>query len=380
MEKEAVEGYGKIDSRMYFLDNLRASIVLLVIVFHVAIGYMSPAPQWWYVVDSQNSSLFNLFVMNTDVFIMPMMFLLAGYFAVPALQKKGIKLFLRGKFVRIVIPWIGGVLFLAPAITYMIWYSRSDTPPEYFSYVKTMFFKADIYNHAHYWFLGQLSYLFLALAAIYYVKPSIFQKKITSGSPSLSFFLLFGLITTITFFIPNLFFHSDLWFHKLYILSLQPTRFIAYIFYFALGIYAWKNQWFTVNGYMPSLGKWFSLAIVMMLVFTGYRITFTDTTPILLKVGHAVLHSYLCLTCVFALIALFNQKVNSKAYLWRKVAANSYTIYYIHQLIVLPVTYMVRKMEIPILIKYLSVAGTCVILCFLVSEYVVSKINKAVLR
>lgn len=362
-----------MDNRMYFLDNLRAFIVLLVIVFHVAIGYMDPPVQWWYVNDTQHNPIFNLFVMNTDVFIMPMMFLIAGYFTVPVLQKKGISTFLREKFLRIVLPWIGGVLFLAPAITYMIWYSRTSTPPAYMSYLFANFFTDVSFNHAHYWFLGNLAWFYLVAIIIYKVNPSLFRKQAESSDPSAWSFLLFGLVTAVGFFIPNLFFHADAWLSKLYVISFQPTRFFMCICYFVLGIYAWRNRWFTAGGYMPRFTYWGSLAIVMMLVFSYYRITFSNTAPIVLKVGHALAHSFFCLAAVFGFITLFHKHVNSKAYLWRRLSANSYTIYYIHQGVVLPITYMVQKLELFIWVKYLSVSIACVVLCFLVSEYVINK-------
>ncbi|WP_207857989.1 acyltransferase family protein [Lucifera butyrica] len=363
-------------NRIYFLDNLRAFIVLLVIAFHVSITYMAHAPQWWYVVDTQNSSLFTLFVMATDVYIMPIMFFIAGYFAVPVLQRKGTIVFLKDKFFRIVLPWIGGVLFLAPVITYMIWYSRSSTPPEYFLYVKTMFFTPVIFNHAHYWFLGELSYFFLGVAILYTMNPAIFERKAIAQAPSGYFFPLFGFIMAVSFFIPSLFFLPDTWFNKLYIISLQPSRFGAYIGYFVLGIYAWKNLWFTDGGYMPRLGRWFSAAIILLIVFLVYRVTFADTTPLLLKVGNAALHSYFCLAAVFAFIAFFHRYVDSSAYLWRRLSANSYTMYYIHQLIVISATYMALKIQLPVFFKYLLVAGSCMVLCFLLSEYVIGKLKR----
>jgi hypothetical protein len=41
--------------RLYFLDNLRSFIILLVVVFHASMSYMLFAPKWWYVVDTKQS-------------------------------------------------------------------------------------------------------------------------------------------------------------------------------------------------------------------------------------------------------------------------------------------------------------------------------------
>ena len=90
--------------RMWFFDNLRAFIVLLVAVFHVAMGYTTWNLPWWYVNDIQQSKVFDVFVLSTDVYMMPILFFIAGYFALPVLVKKGMTAFWRDKLWRIVIP------------------------------------------------------------------------------------------------------------------------------------------------------------------------------------------------------------------------------------------------------------------------------------
>ena len=91
-------------NRLYFLDNLRVVAIILVVVLHGSMTYMAYAPTWWYVVDPNNSEIFTQLVLLIDVPIMPILFFLAGYFALPSLQKRGVKLFLKEKFVRIGIP------------------------------------------------------------------------------------------------------------------------------------------------------------------------------------------------------------------------------------------------------------------------------------
>ena len=372
LEKDSVI-HNSADSRLYFFDNLRAFVIVVVIIFHAAIGYMSPPPEWWYVVDTQKHQIFNLFVMNTDVFIMPILFFIAGYFALPAIQKKGTFAFWQEKKLRIIIPWIVGVLFFAPAITYMIWYSRTNTPPEYVSYLTNIFFSSATFNHAHYWFLGDLLWFFLLLTAVYNMNPLTLKRKTEPIIPGLGFFLLFGVVTGITFFIANLFFHADAWFSKFVVISFQPTRLLLCLGYFALGVYGWRNLWFTKSGYNLRLSCWLSAALSMLLIFTAYRMINVTTESITLKAGHALVHSFFCLTAVFAIIGLFKKYCNSKVYLWRRLSANSYSIYYIHQFVLLPIAYLVQKIELNIWIKYLLVSVISVILCFLVSEYIIGR-------
>ena len=75
--------------RLYFFDNLKSFIIVLMTVFHAAMCYMAYAPEWWYVVDAANPSFFLTgFVCFTDIFIMPVMFYVSGYFGGASLAKK----------------------------------------------------------------------------------------------------------------------------------------------------------------------------------------------------------------------------------------------------------------------------------------------------
>ncbi|SHK04205.1 acyltransferase family protein [Propionispora hippei] len=359
--------------RMYYLDNLRTFVIVMVVVMHTSIGYMAKPPEWWYVIDIKNNMLFDLLVMVVDVFIMPIMFLIAGYFALPVLIKKGTAEFWRSKFSRIVVPWVIGVLLFAPLITYVIPFSRMDIPPSYMSFWAN-FFQPPFFNQAHYWFLGVLAWFFALLTVVYHFSPSFCQRKTSPSSPSIGTFLFICLVPAIAFFVANLYFHSDEWVSVAYIAHIQPTRIGLYLCYFGLGVHAWRNLWFTKAGYNPEFGRWFFAFVVMLAIFTAYRIVFSDTTPLLLKAGHALVHSIFNLAATFGFMVLFRDFFNSDAYLWRRLSANSYTIYYINYFILLPIACLVQKLEAPVWIKFVSVSTLAVVLCYLVSEYIIGRV------
>ena len=74
-------------NRIGYFDNIRYLMVLLVVVFHSACGY-SNNTQWW-AVDDANSTFFDYLLSVLGVFLMPTLFFIAGYFALPSLQQKG---------------------------------------------------------------------------------------------------------------------------------------------------------------------------------------------------------------------------------------------------------------------------------------------------
>lgn len=357
-----------LTKRLYFMDNLRAAVILLVIVFHVALGYMAPAPEWWYVIDTKNSGLFNLFVLNVDVFIMPTMFFVAGYFMLPALRRQGTAAFMRAKLWRIALPWLIGVFLFAPAITYMIWYSRTDTPPPYLFYLQNMFITPAVFNHAHYWFLGVLCWFFALTLLVRQVKPAWLEPSACPAAPTSRFFVLATIATTLGFWSLNVSFPADTWFSKLYVISFQPCRILSYAYYFAMGIYAWRQGWFNAGGYAPAWSRWAAAAALVMVVFTVFRVTVPVPPTLTLKAVHAFLHSLFSLTMVWFLLAVFQRFVNSSAQAWQRLAAVSYIVYYIHQGIVLPIAYRIQKVDMAVGIKYLIVAVSSVILTVLAAE------------
>lgn len=361
--------------RLYFFDNLRAFIIMLMVIFHIGMGYTTWNLAWWTVNDIQKNIFFDMFVLATDVYIMPVMFLIGGYFAPMVLVKKGWQVFCKAKLLRIVLPWLFGVLCIAPFIAYSSLVSRMDTPPNFFVFLYTDFW-GPYYQQAHYWFLGILTLFYVLLLSLYGLNTACLNKPLQNSVPSACFFSAFALLTAVTFFFSNLFYWNDAWVSVQFIFMVQPVRLLLHLFYFALGVYAWKNSWFTQGGYSPHLLPWSIAAIIMLFVFLAYRMTFTlmPDVPTLFKAGHALTHSIFALTATFALIAVFQNLFNSNAYCWHRIAENSYIIYFIHQCVVIPIGCLVQQLDINIWVKYSSVSIITLILCFLLAEYVIAPI------
>ncbi|MBQ9896603.1 MAG: hypothetical protein IJM40_04735, partial [Synergistaceae bacterium] len=80
-------------NRVYGLDILRFLMIVCVIMLHAAMTYMLFVPEWWYVIDNSKSIYFTMLVVLLDSFPMSVLFYLAGYFAVPSLNKYKFKNF-----------------------------------------------------------------------------------------------------------------------------------------------------------------------------------------------------------------------------------------------------------------------------------------------
>ncbi len=359
--------------RFYFLDNLRAFAILLVIILHASMSYMAYAPKWWYVVDTQQSIIFTKMVLLIDVPVMLVMFFLAGYFACPSLAKKGAPLFCKDKFIRVGVPWIIGVLLLAAPTTYMIFYSR-HIPVSFWQFLQHHFWH-EMYQQSVYWFLGILLLFFLVFCLISVFHPKLLAQKSDITQPRWSLFVLFAVLMTLGFWVMNQFFSLGSWYNRGYIFMFQPVRAPLYIGYFLLGIYAFHHGWLTDKGYIPRLIPWLICCLASGYLYLQYRLYIpapTQTTS-LLKAGNAILFNSFCLSALMASIAIFRLIVNSNHLFFKALADNSYGMYFIHPLILYPLVYIAKPVTAALIVKSASVVLLTCLLSWLCSNYLLKK-------
>lgn len=361
-------------TRMHFLDNLRAFVVLLVIALHGFMTYMAYAPDC-YVADRQNSIFFTLLVLLIDVPIMPIMFFIAGYFALPSLRKRGSSVVVRDKLLRLGIPWAIGVLVLAPPIAYMTYLSR-DVPMGLFEFWRTDFW-TEMYEQSVYWFLGVLLFMFLVLSCVYSLSSRLRAAPQRVSIPSWKTFVSFAALTSAAFLLPNLWMSMDDWVDVYYLFVFQPVRLPVYIGYFVLGLYAYQHGWFTAAGYQPRPGRWGLGCILFGLAYLGFRgWTLTSDEPLLLAgAGTGILFNAFCLASLIAAVAVFQPKVNGAGFFWKSQAANSYGIYYLHPLVLAPLTYALRNVSFSVFFKVVLVIPLTIALSWGLSALVLKKVR-----
>lgn len=369
----SVEARSTTSPRLYALDNLRSFIIVLVVVFHSAMSYMLFAPSWWYVVDTKQNLGFFCFVMICDVFMMPAMFLLAGYFALPSLVRKGQEHFIRDKWVRVGIPWIVGTLLFAPVTTYFIWLSRPIPRVPYLHFWTHEFF-SKYYEQAQFWFLGVLLLFYFSTIIACTGNERLRQMVPGSGKPKLWFLPAFVIVSSIVFLAVNQHVIDYTWVPMGYLLVIQPTRFSLYIFFFALGVHAYRRRWFTATGYNPRAITWLPLSLVLGAAFMFYKLAFgLKLDQLRYQAGNDLLHCAFCLAAVFALIAVFQKFAECTSTVWRGLSRNSYAIYCVHMVIVPPVALAIRPLPWNILAKFVATSVTSLVLSYVVSEFAISK-------
>lgn len=96
--------------RLHALDNLRAAMMWLGIVLHVAVIYLAgPSPLPWR--DSQTTPVADLLLAFIHAFRMPVFFILAGFFVALLIERRGTQAMVHNRLRRLALPF---VLFWPP--------------------------------------------------------------------------------------------------------------------------------------------------------------------------------------------------------------------------------------------------------------------------
>ncbi len=378
-----------------FFDNVRSLTVLLVVMFHAGISYSNVVP-WWYVVDSSRSLLFDVFTAILAVFMMPILFFVAGYFALPSLQEKGPTDFLKSKFKRFGIPWLLGVFFLVPIMPYVRHYMRSMDNGEvargywrfwvasmrssgWFRYAPVNLLE-DRFYPGYFWFISLLLGFFIVLCLFYEARRKwlggsahLGQAEATSSRSILVRLLLFGCISSVGFLAVGWLSSFESWVIIANVLLFQPANLVLYASYFSLGVYAFSRRWFANGRGLGRLTTWGSACFLLSI---GYLIVVQKALAGLtrgLAIAFAFSHSFLCLAFVAVLISFARRYWNRPSTIGQRLASNSYNIYLVHLPIVVAFQLLLAGWRGPGLVKFAIVAIGSVLSSYGISKYVIRK-------
>jgi len=384
-------------ARVAFMDNVRYLMVVLVVVYHSVAAYAIVAPHW--MVHDTNTFAADIIRELLDVFIMPVLFFAAGYFALPSLEKKGLWDFVKDKVNRLLVPWALAVLIILPLALYdqpvkpvrpfwKYWLSYLSSFEARLRFTQT---PVGPTTQAIYWFISLLFAFFLLFALIYALagrwrRRAIFPaaRKSTSGHSVLVALVVFGLLTSAAYFILLLFVPESSWFTLYMFLEFQVTRMVPFAGYFAFGVYAQSRGWFADGRPLGSLTLWGALSAVLAVAYLVFgQPMFADTAGTAnLTVGYllvfAFLRSFLLLSLLVISVSFGVRYWNYANGLDRQLAAASYNIYLVHFFIVVALqAALLRWIGGPVPVKIAIVFLAALTLSFAFTRWVLARHSRA---
>lgn len=348
--------------RISFLDTLRAFIILLVIAMHASLSYVTPPFLGWIHDAHPNDLFWAIGLFAESGVLMPILFFISGYLALPSLLKRGPREFVKGKLVRLGIPYLVGITMATPVLAYMS--QRADGGQHTFTHVLARFFTLQFNSQYHLWYLGVLLVFLLALALVRAVFPQAFAMgEVRARKPSP--LLLAALVgtTTLLCFALNLHFSYSLdsngW-TRVFILQFQNVKVPFYIAYFLLGMYAYRNGWFSA-GYVPRRLPWTLSYVVSFLCYSALMVMDGgNPTTLAHKLIVSLSASVEVLSALLLCLAIFQRLHRVERPRLQKAASLSYGAYLVHMNVLFAVLYVTRNMALPALVKYPLQVGSTV--------------------
>jgi hypothetical protein len=325
---------------------MRYLMILLVVVYHSVAAYATVVPWWIY----HDASFFAADITREllDVFMMPVLFFVSGYFVLPSLKKRTVSKFLVDKARRLLIPWVLAVLIITPLLFY-------DTPNQivkpFWSYWLTFMrgFPTQLSYLPHtltqgpYWFISLLFAFFLVFALIYAVTRRQWsgaaapaERKASSERSVLVTLALFAVLTFVGYFTSLLILPDTSWLTLGMFLEFQPTRLVLLVCYFALGVYAQSRQWLAGARSLGNPALWGGISVALAIAYLMVsQPLFLDLAAVPgpsigLLLPFALIRSVLVLSILFFLLTVGFRYWNRANRFDRELSATSYDIYLSH--------------------------------------------------
>jgi len=403
--------------RLLFFDNVRYVVIICVVVFHAAVGY-SGAGEFF----MEATSDWGLWAVRQAVvaFIMPLLFFVAGFFALPSLRGRTYASFLSRKVWRLGIPWLLGVLFLGPLMPYLGYYSQSYnglSSSGYLSFwlsymasgfqhwkLAAVFTANPQFHHQHFWFLIALLEIFAVFTLAHAVWHRWGQRAgrsdadaagagprgldavaedMTAGSPQrvrgrpdgrlLGWLLFLGVLAWLTNIL-------DLRGGTYaFFFDISPRLITGHGGMFALGLYAYHRGWYRDN---PGPG-WCAFAVLSVgwiachLVEPSVRELRLDSLPPrTLSLFWDLFRTIKVGWWLVVLTRLTQRFMNRPSRVNASFAASSYDLYLLQYPVLLAVRLVMLRWDWHAYVKFGVAVVATLVLCYLLSEYLIRRTPK----
>jgi hypothetical protein len=114
-----------VPRRLPYLDNLKVALIAAIIAIHGVLGYTDIG--WWSYGDAREvtlspvSTVLLMFLIGPfGLFVIPVLFLVAGLLTAPAVDRKGPARFARDRLLRLGLPFAVYVLLIQPPVVYAV--------------------------------------------------------------------------------------------------------------------------------------------------------------------------------------------------------------------------------------------------------------------
>ncbi|MBI2928418.1 MAG: acyltransferase family protein [Verrucomicrobia bacterium] len=335
--------------RLHALDALRAFAMLLGIVLHAGIAYaVVPLGPW--PKDAQRSLVFDVLLVAIHGFRMPLIFLIAGFFARLLYHRLGPRGFVPHRAQRILAPFVAGLVALVPLVSATLVFAQNRSWEAVKGLLQPRLFMRG--HTVHLWFLYYLLMLYaLALVSVPLARRMIPERAVRSPWKSLALAIPTAAL---------------LWFGELWVdiglpldLMPMPRVLVYYGLFFGFGWWLHRQAHLLealrdrVRGELIAAGPVF----LVVLACGSFQAQVGHPHYRWFKLGCVTAFSLYTWLAVFGLLGLFLRHLNRRQPAIRYLADSSYWLYLTHLPLVLWLQIWLTGYAWPIWLKFILVNG-----------------------
>jgi glucan biosynthesis protein C len=366
-------------SRLLFIDNIRWSMIILVLSMHACDTY-SPFGNWYYV-DRQDTGFgtalfFGVYQSFLQAFFMAVLFFIAGYFSAAAYDRKGFAPFVRDRFVRLGLPTLFYMLVIGPLTQYFLSWTwgtggfghqwllhladgewLSETGPMWFCVALLMF--SIVYG------LVRLS--------------GWKERRVAPGDDRASGLAaaIFIAAMALSTFLARIAVSEDV-----SVLNVHPGDFPQYVLMFAAGAFGCRGNWMTELPESFCI-RWAELALGASVPLFAALIVFGgglqgETAPYSggfnpVSAGKCLWEALVCVGMGLLMLAVYRRHFNAQGPLARWLSDNAFGVYLIHPPILIGSAILLHAVELNPIAKALLLTALGAVGSFAASAFVLRK-------
>ncbi len=369
-------------ARLHYLDHLRACLVILVVLHHLALVYGAASPFYYQEPPFDDPLAFMLlagFVLLNQSWFMGALFLLAGYFTPGSIDRRGPGFFLKARLTRLGIPVLAAIFLLEPVSRlgfYLMPASLTGITeaPTWSTYPALL-------GLGPLWFVAMLLIFDFGYAGWRMLTRK--RPPATTGKPSFPGYLSIGV------FIVALALASYL-IRMIVPLGEQVSLFVSfldfptiaylpqYLGFFVLGAAAYRHNWFRdLPGSMGLAGFVAAIAATVLLfplAISGqmFSVQFSESA-LFVGNGHwrsavyALWDSTMAVGLCLGFIVLFRHVFDGQGRLGGFLSEHGYAVYIIHSPLIVYLAFSMRDIDLGTLPKFAMAAVAAIPACFAVA-------------
>ncbi|SDJ82096.1 Fucose 4-O-acetylase [Nonomuraea jiangxiensis] len=334
-------------TRLYAVDNLRIVLTVLVIAHHCAVTYGN-IPLWFYTEPAQDATgaVLDILVVFNQAFFMGFFFLISGLFTPGSYERKGARLFVRDRLVRLGIPLLVFLILLRPLANFP-GYLAVDMP--YWQYYLLS------WDPGPMWFVEVLIVFALAFAAWRSLRAPAGREPSPLTFPAIVLFVL-GLAVV-----------TALWRILVPVGSYVPVLGLPTPYYlpqyasmFAIGCVAFRRGWFES---LPARAGWLGLVMAGVSAVVLLPLSAVTTGAVSSVLG-ALWESAFAVSMIIGLSVVFRRRFNDQGPRGRFLSEHAFTVYIVHPIVLVALGYALSRLQAVAVVKFAIMLVLALPLCW----------------